>query len=428
MRSLLAAFILFFVAAVGSFAPSGPARAQSFMPPIPENYDDVDVFLLTVGRGELIHSLFGHTFLRVVDKKRHLDMNFNWGMFDFQDPAFLWKFYRGDLNYYLEASDFYSLIAAYRNIEHRRVTQERVNLTAKQKETLIKRLRWNSEPDHVHYAYSQVWNNCSTKPRDYLDEALGGKIQAIYGRRPGRTGFRPFIRDGARQFWWADIGLDSLLNSTYDRPISNWEEMFLPAKLREHLLAMPAYDDVGHIVPGKNLLSESQAIVDLPEPPAPRDPYFTLGVILTAPLALLWLLLAERYPRATFLRLLGLYAVGFGLWSFVWGAQFVFQWSFALYFETKRNALLWIFWPIDFIFAAWGLRLLVKGALPPPGSRWNKWIKRLSWTHLFTTAALVLLWATLRVQQDVAAPLATSGMAGALFYGLVLRRGAPKEA
>ncbi len=422
-------FLLLLVAALLLVLPGprqlGSARAESgFIPPRPIDYDQVDVYLLTVGRGDQIYALFGHTILRVVDRRNGLDMNFNWGIFDFRDPAFAWKFYIGDLDYMMDVTDLRSLVEGYRKYEHRRVTQERVNLTAKQKERLYQRLIWNSQPENLHYQYKQVRDNCSTKPRDYLDEAIGGGIKRTYGGAPGRQTFRPFIRDGAREYWWADIGLDTILNSSYDVPLSKWEEMFLPAKFREHLMSMPAYDDDGRAVPGKNLLEGTEILVDLPEPLAPRDPYFPLGIIMLLPMVGLWWSRAA-YPGQTsgrWIRGLGLVTALFGLWSGAFGLSMTANWLISRYTETWADANLLMLWPVDLFFTLWGLKLLLTGRAFPEPSRWAKIARTLSRGHLALTLALAAAWGVGIVHQDVTPVIATSGLAGLLLYGLLARR------
>jgi len=77
------------------------ARAQAgYVPAMPADMNQVDVYLLTVSSGDNdVSSLYGHTILRVVDHASGRDMNFNWGIFDFNDPMFVWTFYVGHLNY-----------------------------------------------------------------------------------------------------------------------------------------------------------------------------------------------------------------------------------------------------------------------------------------------------------------------------------------
>jgi hypothetical protein len=73
-----------------------PLQAQEeFIPPMPSDLDQVEFYLLTVGFGSGVHTAFGHTILRVVDRKAMTDMVFNWGVFDFADPWFLFNFAYG---------------------------------------------------------------------------------------------------------------------------------------------------------------------------------------------------------------------------------------------------------------------------------------------------------------------------------------------
>ena len=56
------------------------------------------------------------------------------------------------------------------------------------------------------------------------------------------------------------FSLDILMNSNIDRQISEWEEMFLPLKFREHLLSIES--DVVENGERRMLLSDSQLIVE----------------------------------------------------------------------------------------------------------------------------------------------------------------------
>jgi hypothetical protein len=412
------------ILAIFAACSSGRGLAAQFVPRLPPDMDQVDVYLLTAGRGDQIYALFGHTILRIVDRKSHTDMSFNWGAFDFRDPDFAVKFYLGDLNYFVDIQDFRSLIEDYGRYDHRRLVQEKFNLTAAQKDKLLRKVIWSMQPENLHYQYKQTRDNCSTKPRDALDEALGGAIRDIYAHRLGREPFRPYIRDGARQFWWADIGMDMLINAKYDEPISQWDEMFLPAKLREHLLSMPAYDDAGKPVPGVNLLSGTDVIVDLPEPFAQRDAYFALGLIMVVPSVLLWFGKAP-FPAMSsnlWVRLVGLAVALFGLWSGLFGLSMTTNWLISRYAETWANANLWLMWPVDLVFCVWGLRALFTGRPFAEASFFTRSTRVLSRLHIAGFLVLALLAAFAVVRQNVTPVLATTGAAGLLLYGLCARR------
>src|SRR4051812_1098326 len=60
---------------------------------------DVSISLLTMGNGEEIWELFGHTAIRIHNNVTGQDSVFNWGVFDSQQPNFILHFLQG-LNYY----------------------------------------------------------------------------------------------------------------------------------------------------------------------------------------------------------------------------------------------------------------------------------------------------------------------------------------
>jgi hypothetical protein len=166
---------------VASFFSFDRARADSeYIPNLPTDFDQVDMYLQTVGLGVELYQAFGHTLLRVIDRKAGTDVVFNWGVFDFRDPNFVVKFVYGDIDYRMAAYTMPSVLNIYR-YEQRSLVQDKLNLTAKQKETLMRRIIWQSQPENLFFRYHYYFQNCATKVRDYVDEALGGKIRETLG-------------------------------------------------------------------------------------------------------------------------------------------------------------------------------------------------------------------------------------------------------
>lgn len=410
---------------------SGLAEANEKMPTMPVDFDKVDIYLLTVKRGPQVSSLYGHTILRVIDRNNGKDYNFNWGIFDFNADNFVWKFYVGDLNYQLAITDFYATIDYYRRVEKRGVIQDRINLTIQQKETLMKRLIWNALPENVFYQYHQFRNNCSTKPRDYLDEAVAGKIGDYYKNRISSVNFRHHIRQDASPTWWVDVGLDTVSNNLLDAPVSNWQEMFLPMQFRTLLLELPAFDDSGHAIPGKNLLEQSELIVDLPEPPAQVDPYYVIALIVGAGLFFCFVIVLsgmfrDSIPSARGRKVfmtLGITILMFGLWCSLWGTAMTFNWLFSRYPEVQANNLLLIYWPIDWFWVLLGFYYLVKGRPIPAFSRAGKLTVSLGALHILGIILAVLLYGLNVISQNILPHLLIGGIPGLFFYWLILRVG-----
>ena len=76
---------------------------------------------------------FGHTLVRVEDKKENRNYVFNWGVFSFGEPvSFAIDFYRGYLNYTLGISGYSSMLRMFA-YDKRSVYEDKLFFTNKQK-------------------------------------------------------------------------------------------------------------------------------------------------------------------------------------------------------------------------------------------------------------------------------------------------------
>ncbi len=402
------------------------ARAAAVQ--MPDDLDQVDVSLLTIGRGHQIWALYGHTILRVHDRASRRDWNFNWGIFDFNDPAFAWNFYKGDMNYMVVVTDFDSLVGHYRRYERRNMWEDKVVLTKAQKHRLLERLIHNMKPENIHYPYSQFENNCATIPRDHLDFALGGKILEYFGERPSRVNLRHHIRRGGDATWWVNLGLDFLSNDMLDRPVTPWNEMFMPENLRTYLRQLPAYGDDGNPIPGRNLLESSELVIDLPEPKLGPNPYLWILTLLGIPTGVMSLMVvSEKLSEKATARLVGISSLTFGLVSALLGTVMAANWIISNYLELRHNAALFILWPIDWIFVAYGIRCLVKGQRPVQFGKKSVVPSLVSYGHLVLIALSLVLWLAGWVKQDMSAAFGCFGVIAVLYHGTLARHAAARE-
>jgi hypothetical protein len=390
---------------------------------VPTDGAAVRMELLTVGRGPEAYALFGHTILRVVPTSAGAGLDVNWGTFDFRDPGFLWKFYVGDLNYWMAFQEPGLTVRQYRDYEHRRVVADDLVLTSKQRGAVLRRLAWNAQPANVHYQYDQFYANCATKLRDTLDEALGGKLKAYFEARPSRVTFRRLVRDDASPSPWVNLGLEIVTNGVLDAPITEWDEMFLPARMRELLREFPALDDDGRPVAGATLVAGARVLVEAPEPAAGGDPFRALTIGLGLPMIALALLVARRRPRApgdpsterVVARLLAVPAVVLGLALAVWGTLLVANWALSRYPYAKHHGALWLASPLDWLFPLYGLRLAFAGRRPARAP----WVRRLALAHVAAVPACALLLAVGVIQQDLAPLLASFGVANVAAFAAI---------
>ncbi|MBQ85440.1 MAG: hypothetical protein CMQ16_03410 [Gammaproteobacteria bacterium] len=354
---------------------SGEILAQ--LPPLdqtetatPADLNRLHFYLITVDVGNNVWDNFGHTALRLYDENTNTDLVFNWGVFDISDGLadFSYNFFKGVMNYSLATSLPSREFDAYR-AQGRSVWQDRLNLTNPQKETLYRRLMWNLQAGNLTYEYHYFFDNCTTRVRDYLDEALGGAISAQYSGVTEKT-FRNHVREHYASLSLVGFSLDVLLNSNIDRQVSEWEDMFLPLSLRQRLLAMSS--DVSGAEEVLPLLSGHQQIMEFPPPNVQQSAYQIASVGLLVPLLVL-LLMLKRVPMSYFatharislraavlsFRLLGLLGMVTSLFSGVFGFLMLSSWFVSDHIDTHHNFNLLLFWPTDLLGVIIALRWLV---------------------------------------------------------------------
>ena len=356
-------------------ACSGGVMAQ--LPPLeqadtetPVDLDSLRFYLITVDVGNNVWDNFGHTALRLYDENTNTDLVFNWGVFDISGGVadFSYNFFKGVMDYRLATRSSTSEFDVYR-AQGRTVWQDRLNLTNPQKQKLYHRLMWNLQAENLAYEYHYFFDNCTTRVRDYLDEALGGAISDQYSGVTEKT-FRHYVREHYASASLIGFSLDVLLNSNVDQQVSEWEEMFLPLTLRQRLQAMSS--DVGGAEEVLPLLSDHQKIMEFPPPTVQPSAYQIASVGLLVPLLAL-LLMLKRLPmtylathsrislRAAGLsfRLLGLVGVVTALFSGIFGFLMLSSWFVSDHIDTHHNFNLLLFWPTDLLGVVIAIRWLV---------------------------------------------------------------------
>ncbi len=298
------------VAAALLAAASRPLEAQSA-----GDGSELTISVVTMGPGTAVWERFGHNAIRVTDARTGADTTYNYGMFDFAAERFFIRFAQGRMRYWTEGHPADREIGAYVRAD-RSVWIQELDLTPAQKLALRDFLEWNSREENRYYGYDPYRDNCSTRIRDAIDRVLGGTIEAQTADVPTGTTWRSHTRRLTGNAPIVYTGINTALGPPTDRPISAWEEMFLPIALRDHLRAITITGPDGRTRP----LVRTEATVFLssaPEPPAappvwwPR--YLAVGVAIGA----LLLILGERSRACPYARL-GFRIAGMG-WSVLAG-------------------------------------------------------------------------------------------------------------
>ena len=124
-----------------------------------------------------------------------------------------------------------------------------LQLTTAQKEVLFAFLEWNAQPENCHYLYHYYLDNCSTRVRDAIDRALGGRIAEQFAAAPSDESFRFHTQRLAAPDVFSYLFLMLVWGPTVDRPITQSQQMFVPMRLRDYLRQLTVRDDSGQEVP-----------------------------------------------------------------------------------------------------------------------------------------------------------------------------------
>jgi len=312
---------------------------------------DLEVSLITYGPGAIYWERFGHDAIRMRDRVSGESVDFNYGVFDFEDSAFLWNFARGYMRYMLvvEHSDV--------NQQHyidtgRSVLDQRLAVSPAQAASLRAFLLWNLRPENAGYNYDYLTSNCATRVRDTLNSALGGALQAAFAARSAQMTYRQQIDRLMSAQPWLMLAMDLALGPAADRPLSEWQDSFLPMVLAREIRTLRIPDGRGGAKP--LLVSEHQIAPNRLVPPdtVPPDLDVPLGI---AGIALAITMLASR-PRLP--TLYASLAAAYLVLAGVAGTVPLALWTLTTHRATWENANLLVFNPlaVALLAATWWTR------------------------------------------------------------------------
>ena len=202
-----------------------PAKAQTGLS------DEAQISILTAAPSDdEVYTVYGHTAIRVKDTLRKLDTVFNYGIFDFSKPNFIYRFTKGETDYKLAAYNFSHYIIEYQ-MRGSEVTEQVLNLTPEETHKIWNALITNVQPENAVYRYNFFFDNCATRPVAIVEEQVDGKVQ--YNNPPEPQTFRDLINYCTRNHPWLTFGCDLALGSPTDRIATPHEMMFLPLYLKD---------------------------------------------------------------------------------------------------------------------------------------------------------------------------------------------------
>ena len=187
---------------------------------------DARISLLTCEPGDEIYSYFGHTALRVNDPANKIDLVFNYGVFSFDAPNFVYRFAKGETDYMLAVQYFSDFMQEYIYF-HRSVYEQVIDLTPDEREHLFNLLVENAKPENRVYRYNFFFDNCATRIRDRVEEVMNNKI--IWAKETEKPlTFRNLLDRYVPGNTWAGLGIKLALGIPADKEITYYQKMFLP--------------------------------------------------------------------------------------------------------------------------------------------------------------------------------------------------------
>lgn len=260
--------------------------------------NDTVAYLLTCGPGTETYSIYGHSALRIVTPEKHLDTVYNWGVFDFNTPNFVWKFAKGRLDYMVIGESLKGFLQGY-FFEQRFVYSQKINIDPVETRKLVSLINENLKPENIKYRYDFFYDDCSTRIRDLLEKSIGEKLKYP----PAESGKIPTFRDLVGKYQnpypWYKFGVDLLMGSTTDKRAEFRDRMFLPIDMKDELSETVIHRS-GKMIP---LLQNPEFLLDF-DAPVIKQKFITAPPFVFTLVIILILILAAKVKNTRIIRLI----------------------------------------------------------------------------------------------------------------------------
>lgn len=354
------------------------------------NGDNLEVRLLIIGQGDPVYSLFGHTGIAIKNKENGRDIFYDFGNFSFEEDKFFENFAFGHMSYMAYAAYTKSYIASVLK-ERRNITEYVLNISAEKKLEMYNNLNTMVLPENRNYLYHHYKDNCSTRIRDYIDDAVDGQLKIKTEVYKGSTFRKSYLRFTAHK---TGVGpaLSVLQGPEIDKDITIWQEMYLPDTLEHAIKNFKYKNSKGEIIPlvaSKNIIYNVENRVVTPESYTP--PYgraVIISLLLSSFIAFLNYQSIKNH-KVPFIVL----NIFWGLILGLLGLLLLFLAAFTGHTYSYNNLNLFIINPIALCTIPAAILYLRKG------SKWRTRLDMLWYIQLFLAAIMILLKALTPVKQ-----------------------------
>ena len=298
-------------------------------------YSEVSVF--TLGPGDALFETFGHNALRIKDPLLRLDIVYNYGTFDFNEPGFYANFALGRLEYWLGLARFKNFEASY-NYQQRWMKEQILDLTQEEKQAFFDFLQNNALPDNRRYLYDPYFDNCSTKIRDITQVILGDQVEFASDYTQEDMTLRKLMNAELPWNTWGSFGIHLSLGTKLDQTLTADKYVYLPDYL---YLAFKGATKTENGVT-KPLVKEEKDLLEYEERPFPSDWYnpFMIFLLVLALVIYITFKNLKKEERSRWIDFLLFFVTG------IMGSLIVFLWFFTNHQTAPNNFnFLWAFAP-----------------------------------------------------------------------------------
>ncbi len=295
------------------------------------------ISIITSGPGEALYEKFGHTAIRVKDPMLQLDLIYNYGIFDFDDPNFIVNFTKGYMKYKLARYPFHLALKGSQQ-DKRWVKEQVLNLTSEQKNQFFQFLEINAAPKNASYFYDPFFDNCATKPRDIIQKVLGKNLVFKDSFVKNDLSIRQLMNKEIHPNTWGSLGINIALGSKLDKIASPTEYLYLPDYVFEALQESKVKKNNQE----ENLISKTNTLLDFKEKESNSDVISPFWVILLASIIGIFITYKDytKNKRSKWLDFLILSITG------IFGVLILFLWFFTNHSTAPNNFnFLWAFTP-----------------------------------------------------------------------------------
>ena len=315
--------------------------------------DSLEVGLMTCEPGSEVYSLYGHTAIRIKNYTTGEDWVFNYGTFSFRQPYFVWRFVRGECDYQIGAIPFMYFASEYRE-RGSSVYQQTINMMPDEKRRLFAYLLENMRPENREYRYNFLYDNCTTRARDVIENAIEGNV--IYCASDSVRTYRRILHEyTSANYPWTELGNDICLGAGADVDINIRQEMFAPFYLLRYADAAVIRDSAGNERPF--VLSKYEVVK--------KNEVTNASSLLPHPSLLVWLLVIVvitltlvEYRRH--LCFWWLDAIVMTLAGII-GVVVTFLFFFSVHPTVGSNWQIWVFNPLPLLAMPWVVWCAIKG-------------------------------------------------------------------